>query len=135
MHRNILLTALFFLILFSVKSQIIIPADSIHAPADLVNVSVQKIAGDSLTSTFVIFIKENVPMHKHISHSENVFVLEGEGIFTLGSETREIKAGDLIFIPMNTFHELKVSSQIPMKVISVQSPEFDGSDRILYLKN
>lgn len=134
--RSILLSGIIFILTnIHAGSQIIISSDSIQPPSDLTNVSVQKIAGDSLTSTFVIFIKDHVPMHKHVSHSENVFVLEGEGIFTLGSETHEIKAGDMIFIPVNTFHELKVSSPAPMKVISVQSPEFDGSDRILYLKN
>lgn len=119
----------------SVYSQIIISNDSLTPPKDYVNIHAQKIAGDSLVSTFIIFIKENVPMHKHQYHSENVFILEGEGIMTLGSITKEIKAGDLIFIPANTFHEVKVTSTIPLKVISIQAPEFDGTDRVPYLKN
>src|SRR5688572_9820315 len=119
---------------FAVHSQIIISSDSITAPEEYSNIHVQKIAGDSLVSTFVIFIKDHVPMHKHHHHSENVMVLEGEGIMTLGSITKEIKAGDLIFIPADTFHEVKVTSEKPLKVISIQAPEFDGTDRIPYLK-
>jgi mannose-6-phosphate isomerase-like protein (cupin superfamily) len=64
-----------------------------------------------------------------------VVILEGEGIITLGSITKEIRAGDIIFIPADTFHEVNVTSEKPMKVISIQAPEFDGTDRILYKKN
>ena len=56
-------------------------------------------------------------------------------MMTLGSITKEIKAGDIIFIPANTFHEVKVTSEKPLKVISIQAPEFDGTDRVPYLKN
>ena len=126
---------LIFLLPLKLYSQIIISKDSLTPPDDFTNIHVQKIAGDSLVSTFVIFIKENVPLHKHQYHSENVFILEGEGTITLGAITKEIKAGDIIFIPANTFHEVKVTSEKPLKVISIQAPEFDGTDRVPYLKN
>ena len=129
------LLLLMFTLPLTVYSQIIISKDSLTPPADFTNIHVQKIAGDSLVSTFVIFIKENVPLHKHQYHSENVLILEGEGIMTLGAITKEIKAGDVIFIPANTFHEVKVTSEKPLKVISIQAPEFDGTDRVPYLKN
>ena len=116
-------------------AQSIINSSEFQAPEDLANIHVQKISGDSLVSSFIIFVKENVPMHKHAGHSENVIVLEGEGIMTIGEITKEIKAGDIIFIPANTFHEVKVSSSIPLKVLSIQAPEFDGTDRIPYIKN
>jgi mannose-6-phosphate isomerase-like protein (cupin superfamily) len=126
---------LIFLLPITVYSQIIISKDSLTPPSDFTNIHVQKIAGDSLVSTFVIFIKENVPLHKHQYHSENVLILEGEGTMTLGAITKEIKAGDIIFVPANTFHEVKVTSEKPLKVISIQAPEFDGTDRVPYLKN
>lgn len=129
------LLLLIFVLPLTVNSQIIISNDSLTPPGDFTNIHVQKIAGDSLVSTFVIFIKENVPLHKHQYHSENVVILEGEGVMTLGSITKEIKAGDIIFIPANTFHEVKVTSEKPLKVISIQAPEFDGTDRVPYLKN
>lgn len=134
-YHLLFLYAIFTFLSTDSKSQLIIESDSILAPELFDNIHVQKIAGDSLVSTFVIFVKDHVPMHKHASHSENVYILEGEGLFTLGSITKEIKAGDIIFIPANTFHEVKVSSDKPMKVISIQAPEFDGKDRIPYLKN
>lgn len=48
----------------------------------------------------------------------------------LGDKTFKVKKGDMIFIPINTVHSLKVTTSIPLKVLSVQSPRFDGKDRI-----
>jgi mannose-6-phosphate isomerase-like protein (cupin superfamily) len=49
----------------------------------------------------------------------------------LGEQIKAIKKGDFIFIPKNTFHAVKTTSEIPLKVISLQAPFFDGTDRIL----
>jgi len=57
-------------------------------------------------------------------------VIEGEGIMTVGDKTFKIKTGDYFVVPQNTYHSLKVTSKTPMKVISVQAPEFTGKDRI-----
>lgn len=104
--------------------------DTIKAPSNYDNIYSRAIASDSLSSSFVIFIKKEVKKHKHVTHTENVYILEGEGEMLLGDKTFNVKKGDIIFIPMNTLHSLKVSSTIPIKVLSVQSPNFDGKDRI-----
>jgi len=95
------------------------------------NVYSEKITGDSLSTSFLILIKKEVKLHKHLEHSEHVYVLEGEGNMQLGNDWFKIKSGDLIFIPKNTPHKVVTTSKIPLKVISIQSPQFDGSDRIL----
>lgn len=104
--------------------------DTIKAPLGFDNIYSRTIASDSLSSSFVIFIKKEVKKHKHATHTENVYILDGEGQMLLGDKTFEVKKGDIIFIPMNTVHSLKVTSSIPVKVLSVQSPRFDGKDRI-----
>ena len=101
---------------------------------DYENIFVRKLYSDSLTTTFVIWIKKDVPLHKHADHIEQLIILEGTGLMTLGSETFEVKAGDLLVIPKDTPHALVVKSGIPVKVISIQAPEFDGSDRIMLSK-
>ena len=97
---------------------------------DYDNVLPQKIAGDSLSTSFVIWIKKEVKAHKHIKHSENIYILEGTGTMKIADKTFDVKAGDYLFVPKNTIHSLKVTSATPVKVLSIQSPEFDGSDRI-----
>ena len=69
-------------------------------------------------------------LHKHVEHTENVIILEGEGEMTLGDKKFKVKKGDIVFIPKGTPHSLTVTSAIPVKVLSVQSPFFDGKDRI-----
>jgi mannose-6-phosphate isomerase-like protein (cupin superfamily) len=104
--------------------------DTIKAPVSYDNIFSKPIASDSLSSSFVIFIKKEVKKHRHANHSENVYILDGEGEMLLGERTFKVKKGDLIFVPQNTVHSLKVTSAIPVKVLSIQSPMFDGKDRI-----
>jgi len=108
------------------------PDLSRHQPADeYENIFVEKIAGDSNQTSFIIWIKKEVALHKHEWHTENVYILDGKGEFTLGDEKFIIQKGDYFNIPKGTPHGVKVLSSAPMKVLSIQSPHFDGSDRIL----
>lgn len=112
------------------KAQSIESIDTIKAPANYENIYVKKVASDSLTSSFLIFIKKKVKKHKHVYHSEHVYVLAGEGDMLLGKKIIHIKKGDVIFIPKKTVHSVKVTSDIPMKVLSIQAPKFEGKDRV-----
>jgi len=104
--------------------------DDINPSKEFDNINVQKIATDINSTTFAIWIKQSVKLHKHVNHVENVYISEGYGDFQLGDSIYPVKNGDLIVIPKNTWHGVKVNSKIPMKVISVQSPEFLGKDRV-----
>ncbi len=105
--------------------------DTIKAPSEFENIYSRTLYSDSLSSSFVIFIKKEVKKHKHQFHTEHVYILEGEGEMLLGEKQLNIKRGDILFIPKNTIHSLKVTSKEPVKVLSIQSPYFDGKDRIL----
>lgn len=94
------------------------------------NILVEKLSSDSLSSSFVIWVKESVSSHKHALHTESLYVIEGEGEMIIGDEARSISAGSYLVIPPATFHSVKVTSEKPLKVISVQAPEFLGRDRI-----
>lgn len=94
------------------------------------NILIKKLDTDSNATSFVIWVKKGVKSHKHVNHSEVLYVIEGEGEMTIGKAINPIKAGDYFRIPKNTYHALKVTSKMPMKVISVQAPEFYGKDRV-----
>lgn len=94
------------------------------------NISVQKLATDTNSTSFVIWVKNNVKSHKHAHHTETLYVLEGEADMKLGGEEVKLVPGIYLNIPANTFHSVKVTSQIPLKVLSVQAPEFLGEDRV-----
>lgn len=126
-----LLIALVFVL--PTKSQTLIQsADTIKAPTVYENVHSRTLYSDtSNVSSFVIFIKKEVKAHKHITHAEHVIVLEGKAEMTLNDKKFTIKKGDVIFIPKNSFHSVKTISKIPLKVLSIQAPYFDGKDRVL----
>lgn len=86
---------------------------------------------DSLSSSFCIIIKNEVKAHKHMKHSEHVIVQSGEAVMRLGEKEFNIKEGDVIFIPKGTVHSVIVKGKKSLKVLSIQSPYFDGSDRVM----
>jgi mannose-6-phosphate isomerase-like protein (cupin superfamily) len=102
----------------------------VQPDGDYENINVKKVYTDSTVSCFVIWVKESVKPHYHADHTENLVVIEGTAEMTIGDKTYNIKVEDYINIPKGTVHSVKVTSEIPLKVISIQSPEFLGKDRI-----
>ncbi len=124
-----LITLLFILIGISSFSQVT-NLEKLEPNEEYENIHVKKMYSDSLCTSFIIWIKKEVKAHKHEHHSETIYVLEGRGTMVVGKDTFEIKEGDFFNIPMNTAHSLKVTSKEAVKVISIQAPIFDGSDRV-----
>ena len=129
MRLNIILGLL--LIPFLFKSQDIVSSiNEIFPEKEFENIHIKRIYSDSSSSTFAIWIKQKVKLHKHVYHTENVIIDKGFGEFQLNDSIYKVTAGDWIIIPKNTWHGVVVNSRSTMKVISVQSPEYFGKDRI-----
>ena len=124
---KIRLVPLFIVFSIYVQGQVFKPKKS---PKELQENSIEKITEDSLHSTFLITIPQKVPLHFHKLHTENIVVLSGKAIMKLGLDTLIIQKGDQITISKGTPHEvINVLSKKPLRVYSIQSPMFDGSDR------
>ena len=93
------------------------------------NIHVQKVHTSEQVSSFVIWVKNEVKPHLHGNHVEHVYVIEGYGTMLLGDKIKQVKAGDIIAIPPNVIHAVKTLSKTPLKVISIQAPEFFNKDR------
>jgi len=104
--------------------------DTLVIPDDTKNIYVHKLATDSNSTDFLIIIKDYVPLHIHAKHTETIFVLEGKGEFQKGERKFVIEPGDYLRIPPGIPHSVKVTSLNPLKVLSIQAPEFFGLDRI-----
>ena len=125
------ITALVFTFLIILENAQTIKSINDLEPAQAYeNIYVQNIDTDSLSTTFAIWVKLKVKMHKHVNHVENVYIIEGKGKFTVSDSTYAVRKGDLIVVPKDTWHGVTISSKKPMKVISIQSPEFKGIDRV-----
>lgn len=104
--------------------------DEIKPPATFDNIFVTPLGSSETASEYVIFIKHKVKAHKHNNHTELVYVLSGEGVMRLGSAQHAIKKGDFIRINKGVIHAVVVTSETPLKVLSIQTPKFEGKDRI-----
>ncbi len=129
--KNALL-ALFTTLLFS---QIIAQSENqlkeIHPNVEFDNIHVQKLNSDSTQTSFVIWVKKAVKPHYHAFHTENIYVIEGKAQMTLNDSVFTVRRGDYLNIPKGSIHSVtKVYSKKPLKVLSIQSPEFTGKDRI-----
>lgn len=125
--KALFLSALLMNGLISVAQHI--PDASVQAESRDKNVEVQALYHDSLQSGFMIWIRHEVKAHRHNAHSEVVVVLEGKAKMNLDGESFRIRKGDIVRIPKGAVHSVQTLSRKPLKVLSVQSPFFDGSDR------
>ncbi len=127
--KLIILASLLFCGTF-VKGQVLALDELKPDSTNYANVYVKKLYSDSLSSSFAIWIKDEVKPHKHVLHTEVVTILDGKASMVLNGQTSKIKKGDVIIIPKGSVHSVKTLSRKPLLVISVQAPEFKGKDRI-----
>ena len=121
----------FIFFCYEAKGQSHLALDTVQPGNSFENVHVLKIAEDSLQSVFVIWVKQDVKGHFHQEHTENILVLEGKAEMLFNGKSIVIKKGDFLNIPRGTKHSVeKVYSKKPLKVLSIQSPYFDGTDRV-----
>ena len=107
-----------------------ISLNSILTLKDIDNIHIYKISSDKNSTDFLITVKKSVPLHMHVNHTETIYVLDGEAEFQENNQRYMIKQGDYLRIKKGTPHGVKVTSAKPLKVLSVQAPEFLGKDRI-----
>ncbi len=130
----ILLFSGFVLVSITVFAQDIVKLKKVKPSKKFENILIKKLNDGKEQTSFMIWVKNEVKLHKHNFHIENVYVIAGKGEFTLGNKVFKIKKGDYINIPKQTPHAVKVTSRQPMQVISIQSPQFKGIDRVFIEK-
>ncbi len=130
MKETIFKCTLLFILIVSNNCFAFRDLSTISAPKKLNNLHVEKLGSDNNVSEFIIFIKDEVKPHYHELHTELIYVLEGKAVMTLGETKQIIKAGDFIRINPASIHAVKVFSDIPLKVLSIQTPEYNGNDRV-----
>ena len=61
-------------------------------------------------------------IHKHLNHDELIFIHKGAGTLSLDEETIDLKAGDVVFIPRDTWHGLDNTGNENLKMVFQYSP-------------
>ena len=71
---------------------------------------------------------KSVSPHHHEVLEEVYYILEGTGEMTVGDETREVGAGDAIYIPKHNRHTLTNTGAQIMRILLVCGPAFYFED-------
>ena len=90
-----------------------------------------RIAYDEQAASFLLSIPTETKMHYHNDHSEQIMLIEGEGMVLMGYKTIKLKRNELIFITKGTPHKIINSGKRKLKVLSIQAPFYDGTDKII----
>jgi mannose-6-phosphate isomerase-like protein (cupin superfamily) len=72
-----------------------------------------------------------VPPHYHRELEEIYYVLSGNGLMTVGDESREVGPGDAIYVPRGERHTLKNTGNRDIKLLLVCGPAFFYEDEIV----
>jgi mannose-6-phosphate isomerase-like protein (cupin superfamily) len=63
-----------------------------------------------------------LPVHKHLSNDEVVFIQSGNGIFTLDEKTFEVKTGTVVFVPRGVWHGIENSGTENIRMVFQYTP-------------
>jgi mannose-6-phosphate isomerase-like protein (cupin superfamily) len=69
-----------------------------------------------------------VGRHHHLETEEIYYILEGRGRMTVAGETREVSAGDAVYIPRGATHTLENTGDKPVRLLLVCGPAYSLQD-------
>lgn len=69
--------------------------------------------------------------HYHINTEEIYYITHGSGRIRLGSETRDVSAGDAIAIPPGVKHKLWNTGGEVLRLLCCCAPPYEHSDTVL----
>jgi quercetin dioxygenase-like cupin family protein len=95
----------------------------------IVKIKIAKVQGaDSIS-----FLSESfkpgdfLPVHKHLNEDELIFLHKGAGLFTLGDQQYEIKAGAVALVPKGAWHGLRNTGKEIIEMRFAYTPSgFEG---------
>ena len=61
-------------------------------------------------------------VHKHLDNDELIFIHGGQGTLTLDEERIEVKTGDVVFVPRDTWHGLDNTGSEVLQMVFQYSP-------------
>ncbi len=83
------------------------------------------IGGEHLTANVAVVSGSENSLHTQASHDELLVIVEGDVAFRVGDEIKQVKPGDLVFIPQATIHGPVLDEGQSFAALSVFAPYFD----------
>lgn len=103
-------------------------AHELQATPDVKNPNVKMIqfGGELIKVGIVTYMAgEGPPPHYHPNDEQWIYALEGRAAFLLGDQANAIGAGDLVHIPRNTVHGIRILEG-PFRFFTCKSPAGSG---------
>ncbi len=69
--------------------------------------------------------------HFHPETEEIYYILEGQGMMQIESETKEVRPGDAIAIPPGAKHQLTNTGEATLKLLCCCAPAYEHDDTVL----
>jgi len=69
--------------------------------------------------------------HHHVKTEEIYYILEGQGLMRIGSETRPVGVGDAIAIPPGAIHQITNVGNTVLKFLCCCAPGYEHEDTVL----
>ena len=122
MRLSMILASLFLLSLAdAVKAQTVFALDEIHHPANPDHLYDEQVLSDEHSDAHMIWAPVGFKKNRTGAPTyEQIFVLEGEGAFTFGGDTKKVSRGSWIVIPANTAHTIEVAGEEALKMLAIQ---------------
>jgi quercetin dioxygenase-like cupin family protein len=104
--------------------------DDLDAVTVVPGLAFRPVTTDTVMTNFVTFEPSApAPMHHHVEQ-QIAIILSGELTFTVGSETRTLRAGDCVVIPPNVEHGGSAGPE-GCTVVDVFTPPREGIVRLM----
>ncbi len=91
--------------------------DDMVLPNDFKDIHAKIIGFTPEVTSAIVWINNMVPAEAHDDEFEKFFILEGTCDITVGDKVYQLSAGDYLSIPLHTAHNVKITSDIPCKLI------------------
>ncbi|MBW2558623.1 MAG: phosphomannose isomerase type II C-terminal cupin domain [Deltaproteobacteria bacterium] len=85
---------------------------------------------DHKVKRIAVYPGKRLSLQRHRRRDEHWYLLEGEGIVTIGSESLHVKRGQSVDIPKGALHRMANSGTDPVMFIEVQTGDYFGEDDI-----
>ena len=76
----------------------------------------------SLTESVLDPGADQAPLHVHSREDETFYVLEGRVTAAVGDQSRELSAGDSVWLPRGVPHRIRVEGQEPARILMLLTP-------------
>jgi mannose-6-phosphate isomerase-like protein (cupin superfamily) len=91
--------------------------EDMQAPAEFDRIFVKIISYTPQSSTAIVWLTDGSPEESHHHEYESFFILEGTCNIVINNEVHQLYPGDQLSIPLHSAHSVKVTSNIPCKLI------------------